>query len=359
MGTTLPLHFSELLKAINPPEDRLRAAQELPGQVRDYLESQIDLTTAAPHSRLGGSYARNTAVGDIKDVDIFVFLKKDYAEWEPTKVLKVLGDVLRGLPDVLGPVGEIDIQVGQRRSVHVCFEDRDFHLDIVPAIAVDGMKKPLLVPDKEAGKWIRSDPLGYQTALSALNGESDGKVVPLIKLHKHWRDFQMKRRRPKSYWLECLIYREIQSGNVKTTDLSYAELYQAILESLYSRFEDMLTDGQGIPRIPDPQLGNNVASSWERDEFEAYMQRVDESRRWAARALEAERDEAVELWQRVFGGECFPTLVDEAAQQIATAVKSGSAFVIPSGIVLPTMPAGGKAVRSPEHRFYGETPEEK
>lgn len=358
MGTTLPIHFIKLLKVINPPDHRLRVAQEIPGQVRDYLENQTDLATVTPHSRLGGSYARDTAVGDIKDVDIFAFLKAEYAEWEPGKILRALGGVLQGLPDALGFQGRIDIQTGQRRSIHVYFEDSDFHLDVVPTVPIDGMKKPLLVPDKKAGKWISSDPLGYQDALSELNGENDGKVVPLMKLHKHWRDVHMQRRRPKSYWLECLVYREIQIGKVKTADLSYAELYRALLDGIYSRFEAMFTEGQGVPQIPDPQLETNVAPGWEREEFEAYMRRLSESRRWVARALEAERDEAIELWKKVFGEEYFPTSVDEEAEKIGTAAKSGSAFVIPTGIVLPVAPESGKAVRSQEHRFYGRAPEE-
>ena len=58
----------------------------------------------------------------------------------------------------------------------------------------------------------RTDPLGYADCLSELNQAHGGKVVPLVKLLKHWRDVQMERRRPKSYWLECMIYHRFSAG---------------------------------------------------------------------------------------------------------------------------------------------------
>jgi hypothetical protein len=350
---TLSVHFREFLKNINPPDDRVKLAVGIPPQVRKFLEEVKKLNTIDPHTRLGGSYARDTAVGDIKDVDVFVLLVKAYADEKPGEVLRFLADVLKGLPKALGSEGRIDIQPSQRRSVHVYFEDKDFHLDVVPLVAVDGTYKPLLVPDRELGKWIKTDPLGYQEALSSLNAEHEEKVVPLIKMHKEWRDFQMKVRRPKSYWLECLIYAEVNNARVTTTRLSYAELYRKLLDSIYDRFLGALEASARVPAIYDPQLGSNVASGWQRDEFEAYMNRIDESRKWAGEALEADAKKAIALWRRIFG-DAFPESISEEAEKMATAALASGLYVSSRGIVetmerrLPSA-----TITIPKHEFYG------
>ena len=67
---TLGTHFKELLKNIEPPQDRLDAAAEIPGDVRDFLKESQGFPTLPPHSALVGSYRRHTSIGDIKDVDI-------------------------------------------------------------------------------------------------------------------------------------------------------------------------------------------------------------------------------------------------------------------------------------------------
>ena len=71
---TVARHFDALLSAVNPPEDRAERAKETPGPVREHLARTDTLDTVEPHTRLIGSYARDTAVMEIKDVDILVFL---------------------------------------------------------------------------------------------------------------------------------------------------------------------------------------------------------------------------------------------------------------------------------------------
>lgn len=163
---TLGTHFDELLKNIRPSEHRLQAARDIPPLVRTFLEECEGFETVEPHSRLVGSYAQDMAVGDVKDVDILVRVPGDPAANEPQArgLIRLLRDALDGLPDALGVDGWTELQdvelQGARRSVHVYFKDRDFHLDVVPCIAPDGMDKPLYVPDRGFNKWIASDPVG-------------------------------------------------------------------------------------------------------------------------------------------------------------------------------------------------------
>jgi hypothetical protein len=225
----------------------------------------------------------------------------------------------------------------------------------VPALILDSIDKVLLVPDREWGKWVDSHPLGYGKALSELNIANVKKVVPLVKIFKHWRAFQMQRNHPKSYWLECLVYRHVDRGWMTTDGKSYAELFTDLLRSIYERFQDKLGEG-GVPKIPDPMLGNNVAFNWERSAFESFMRRLEESIGWTERALVKNReqlDEAIELWQKVFGEEYFTDSLTLRKRQKAAWLGSGG-WVSSSGAVSVDKPKHEKGVKPPKHRFYGD-----
>jgi len=353
---TLPYHFGELLTVIEPPDQRKEIAQTIPADVRDFLKRSSEYPTITPHSRLIGSYGRSPAIHGIKDVDIVVFVPMagDDDRPDPTETLSGLFNVLRGLPGELGYTGEATVRRRQRRSVHVHFAGADFHLDIVPALIPDGVEEPLLVPDKDWGRWVDSDPLGYGKTLSKLNDESGKKAVPLIKLFKHWRTVQMQRRRPKSYYLESLAYQHLQDGRVTTDGKSCAVLFADLLRSVHSDFLPIL-EGTGAPKIPDPMLGNNVAFNWEREAFETFMARLDDSIGWAERALAKDRDhmdEAIALWQKVFGSDYF--VDSDSARQRQLAVWSEQRHISSTGRVTATAPAAGPSVISPPHRFYGD-----
>lgn len=354
---TLSVYFEEFRSNIQPPENRLAVAAEIPGDVRKYLQENGELQTMDPHSRLTGSYRRHTAVHNIKDVDFLVFVGYEEGERpEPADILKTLRSALDDLPEALGYGGRAQTLRGQRRSVHIEFDDEDFHLDVVPGLVPDGMAEPLLVPDREWGKWVKSDPLGYGKALSNLNAANDEKVVPLSKMVKHWRTFQMQRNRPKSYWLEALVYRHVYKGWIATAGKSDAELFTDFLRSVRGHFQEKLDDGS-VPKIPDPMLGNNVAFNWERPAFESFMRRLDESIGWAERALgkgREEVEEAVALWQKVFGEEYFTDSLALRKRQKAALLGTGTVYVDPSGGVSAKKPKGDKGVKSPKHGFYGD-----
>lgn len=355
---TLPHHFAELRKNIEPPQHRRDAASSIPSQVRNFLKESSKFSTEDPHTRLTGSYARFTAIHGIKDVDFVVFVDASGDDDpDPETVLDDLYAALRDLPEALGKSGSTQMLRRQRRSIHVQFDDEDFHLDVVPAWLKNGIDQPLWVPDREWKRWVESDPLGYRSALSELNAETGDKAVPLVKIVKHWRTVQMQRQRPKSYWLEALVYQHLYRGWVAASGKSYAELFTEMLRSIHDRFQPTL-DASGVPVIPDPMLGHNVAFNWERRAFESFMARLSESLGWADRALAKERDdldEAVALWQKVFDANYFTDSPEARRLQRAEWLGMGATFVTASGNVLGERPADQPSVVSRPHRFYGDS----
>lgn len=348
---TLGTHFGELLKNIEPPQDRLEAAKEIPGNLRQFLRETDDFPTLDPHSQLAGSYRRHTTIGDIKDVDIVVRVDASLKD-NPGSVIHRLKGALDKLPDALGLHGYAEVRAA-RRSVHVYFEDRDFHLDVVPAIAPNGLDEILYVPDKSWGEWIPSHPIGYVHFLSELNEKHGGKVVPLIKLIKHFRDYQMKARKPKSYWLEALVVYHVVNGTVDM-DQSLAEIFRGLLAAIQAKFAPILgRDDGATPHIPDPMLKNDISWNWDRSHFETFMRRVEEALGRATRALEADdQKDAVELWQKVFGEEKFPADAKERAHSLAAAAP-GVAFIASSGHVTARRPESGLYTPSQPTKFYG------
>ena len=335
-------HFSELLSAINPSEERSDLAKHLPGEVREFLEEH-EFATATPHTRLSGSYARDTAICDIKDVDVLLFIPDSHLQRTPNSVLLDVRRVLDDYPDAVAETS------GQRRSVHLEFSTHDLHLDIVPVVAPDGVDAVLMVPDRPQKQWIKSDPLGYATRLSELNQEHGAKVKPLIKLIKAWRDVKMKIRRPKSYVLEVMVLTAVECGAIELCDQSTAQNVADFFSHIVAKYQDLMDNGSESPRIADPQVGGAyITAGWSRAHFETFMRRAREADRACQSALQADTiEDAAAEWKTLFG-DLWPDVevVKAAARAEATSVRPGTTLIGMTGLVIgpsvartvPTLP---------------------
>lgn len=343
--------FAELLDSLQPPAERLEAAQKIPASVRDFLKARSDFNTIFPYSHLVGSYARHTSVGDIKDVDILVYYDGTLQE-NPRDVINNLKNTLAEFPEFIRGVGHAEVS-SSRRSVHVYFESKDFHLDVVPAICTDGTENPIFVPDREDGKWIKSHPYGYVEFFSNFNERHHDKVRPLVRLIKHWRDMNMEIMKPKSYWLEAVVVSLFQEKKLNSRE-PLAVLFANLLFAMKERFHPYLSTGL-VPPIPDPMLGNNIAPNWERSHFETFMRRVDESANKATLALRSQTLEQARLiWQDVFGSK--PSSRNLNSQQIkqVAPILPGFGFVNAMGRVSDSRPTSVPSVLSRPTRFHGE-----
>jgi hypothetical protein len=336
-----------LLKKINPPKERRDLARDLVRDLRNWLQDH-DFGTVDPHTLLIGSYARSTAVLWIKDVDVLVLLPESALERTPHAVLLELRKVLEGYPDAVVSA------LGQRRSIRIEFEEYDFFLDVVPAVAPDGLDEPLKIPDRPKAEWIDSDPLGYMERLSALNQEHARGVVRLIKLIKAWRDEQMKIRRPKSYMLEVMVVNAIEDERISLDGESWPSVLAQLFSHWAAKYHGLMEDGEGVPRIYDPQLGHLISAGWTRPEFETFMHRVREAERAARRALAAETEvAAAEEWKRVFGA-CWPTddEVEQEAEHEAAERGPGRSKIASVGWV--TGPAAARTIATQRTSYHGE-----
>lgn len=352
----LPGHFSLFRKRIEPDAEKATVAQDLPAKVRDHLRKHPEFATQDPHTRLAGSYARRTATKQIKDVDILVFVAQSWRDETIPDMMQALYDALKELPETLEDGDEPELR-RQRRSVGVYLPKSDISLDIVPVLKTGtSLDEVLEVPDKEWDEWVFTHPLGYGCLLSELNSDNSGKIVPTVKMVKHWRDIKFQRMRPKSYWLESMVVRHIRRGWVTTTGKGDGAILADLFDSIYERFKPVLDREEETPFIPDAKLRNPVAWNWKRTAFETFMRRLDETCTLARTAVDTSDDEiAVACWKQIFGDEWFPstTEVEEEYKKLKALSTSGLLVVTSVGRVLTERPAQAVSIPSPPKRFFG------
>ncbi len=297
--------FETFLGEIEPDGATKKYAKTAQEKIREHLEEVDDFQKCVLGSYLYGSYKRHTAITDIKDVDIVVLTNFDIKSSEntPDKILRKLKNALTRY------YKDSDNTVYQRRSILVKDplheENTDITLDIIPAVLVDESDTTIYVPDRELKEWILSNPKKHIERTSKLNESSDEKFVPLVKMIKWWWKYQSKQKqsnverpKPKGFWIECLVVENFDNDRIE-----WADHFIATLTNISSKFAGVT----GVPELIDPGLPNqSISSSTSFEEFQFFMNTVNESLKIAINA-EAEQNEEVssKLWQKIFG-EKFP-----------------------------------------------------
>ncbi|MFE8601696.1 CBASS oligonucleotide cyclase [Archangium violaceum] len=161
---------------------------------------------------LSGSYSRHTAIRPLHDIDIFVVLGE--AASTPSFSSSQRGLAAdAALKQVRQALHEEwhnkDLPILQQHSVHIGFKESGIEFDVVPAFAVPG-RDSFLIPERETGQWISTNPRIHQTLSTEANETSGKKLKPLLKAVKHWN-----RRQPSSplgsFHLEVMSYSAFSS----------------------------------------------------------------------------------------------------------------------------------------------------
>ena len=281
-------HFSGLLGSIEPNPTSVTSAKSAQETLRSQLQKDEEASMADPDSYLTGSYARSTAIKDIKDVDIIVMFDLDHTKTEPKVVVAWLQSILQKYYTQVRPQG---------RSVGV-ITTSGFDLDVVPSVAMSYRQGPLWIPDRDAGVWVPSHPKGQIAFGISRNEVTDGYYKHLVKIMKHWRDrLTPSASRVKSYILESLV-----AENIRLKPASYGHGVQQILQGIDISYSPYIV-AKIVPTISDPGYPSvNVAKRWKFEEFSAFMERVKQSRVVADAALaESDKDRRISLWRLLFG----------------------------------------------------------
>lgn len=214
-----------LIGEIEPTQSQKEGAAASHQRLQELL-SQGPFGQRIRNSYLSGSYARDTAIRPIDDVDI-VFVV-DPSSWpsasttllgvpSPTKILDSFADAIR----YRYPVSSV---FGQRRSVRLELYHLD--IDVVPAINVDQSGLTVLIPDTDSGNWIRSAPKRQMELATNTNQMRGGNFKPLVKILKYWNGNLPSTTKFKSFAIETIA-----------TWLFFYEPITTIQDGLYRAFD--------------------------------------------------------------------------------------------------------------------------
>ena len=288
----LATYFDGLLANIEPNAENVKIAKRAHEKLRRILEEDPEIVDAKPDTYLSGSYARDTAINDIKDVDIILMIDLDFRKMSPEKSPDVVVTWLQYILQKHYPK-----VIKQGRSVGVA-TDSDFCLDVVPVVPFTHKDGPAWMPDRDVKCWVPSHPKGQIQFSVQRNTDTDGCYKPLVKIMKHWRDTSTSTNsRIKSYILESLV-----AECVTTKPLSYGRAVSDIFNFIYRKYSTYLVI-KSVPVIADPGYpGVNTAKRWTYGEFESFMAAVARAIPIARAALEStDENESVRNWQKLFG----------------------------------------------------------
>lgn len=201
----------EYLKKIEPTQTQKNGAQRSHNYLRDILCTG-QFANRIKTSYLSGSYARDTAIAPLDDVDI-IFVINPQA-WQlgllslypmPRTVLESFARAVR----YRYPASSIRMQ---RRSI--CLQLYHLDIDVVPAIEADATRQTILVPDAETGNWIKSSPKSHSDIATAINQQRNENFKPLVKLLKRWNANLPSTANFKSFTIETMAARLFQKVDI-------------------------------------------------------------------------------------------------------------------------------------------------
>lgn len=190
-----------LASQVEPSAAQKAAASRSQNHLRSKLNSG-QFQNRILDAYLTGSYARDTALAPIDDVDIVVIVDPEgwsRSFWnalpEPEPLLESFASAVR----YRYPNSSVCIQ---RRSV--CLTLNHLNIDVVPAVAVSGERHRIKIPDIDSGEWITSAPKRHTEVATEINQQHGGRFKPQVKLLKYWNYAIPKTARLKSFAIETL-----------------------------------------------------------------------------------------------------------------------------------------------------------
>jgi hypothetical protein len=232
---------------IEPTRTQKEGAQRSHHHLRELLDTG-QMGTRIIGSYLSGSYARDTAIRPLDDVD--VIFEIDPSCWT-TDLLRSLPNpdrVLQSFATAIRRRYSVSSVYGQRRSVRLNLNHLD--IDVVPAIPDRADRSLILVPDRRADEWIKSSPLRHAQIAARINSKRSGRFKPLVKLAKYWNSQLPESTRCKSFTIETLATRVF-------SDTSFGSLGEGLI-----RFWDFLASRCNEPSISQWNSSFGTSFSW-------------------------------------------------------------------------------------------------
>lgn len=256
-------------------------------EVRDCIRADFDIK----RDFLTGSYDRHTKTKPLKDVDIFFVLGDKDKKWRdkpPHEVLDAFAKTLKK------KYGEDAVDPG-RRCATVEFEKNTkdeegkvLSIDTVPAYELADCYE---IPDRDLGKWIKTDPEIHAEKSTAKNKDLGGKWVPLVKMIKRWNRSAGKPIKP-SFLIEVMAHNLVDAP-FTTYPAEVRRFFAAALDGIRQTWPDPTGYGPPVSDQMTPDLIGKAVEVLRKAETQAAL---------AVRLeKQGKQGEALALWGEIMG----------------------------------------------------------
>jgi predicted nucleotidyltransferase len=266
--------LSSALSTINARD--AEATRRILDAIKVVLEKE---TEGSVDLLFGGSVAKHTYVDGLSDIDTLVILNKtELSDKTPAEVRAYFIARLRER------FQNASIVEG-RLAVTITIEQTEIQL--LPALR---NPKGVHVPNNKGDGWSRINPEAFTSALTRLNQETGGKVLPVIKLAKSIASSLPSDQQLGGYHMEALA--------IKTfTDYNGPRTTKSMLTEFFTKAPGYLmtpiTDSTGQSKYVDEYLGAKFSP--DRQITADAFQRI------AVAMQNADRDRSVDKWKEILG----------------------------------------------------------
>lgn len=266
-----------------------------------------------------GSWAHETIIkpqpSNPFDADLLVFVEAK-AGWTPKDYINVLVTELGRLPAYDGKV---------RRFSHCATIEYagERKIDVAPCVVDRLYAGQYEVCNRITDEFEASAPVAYTEWVKGKNGVAGGNDLKKVtRLLKYMRDIKGNFTCP-SFLLTTLMGLQVYEsdrGSAQFADLT------TTLKTLVGRLDDWLQARPIVPTVQNPVLSQeNQASGWDQTQYSNFRDKINLYRGWIDDAYaEADRDESIGKWQRVFGESFAAGEAKRAAEQVSKATTDGA-----------------------------------
>lgn len=285
----------KLVGSIEPSSARKLGASRSQNYLRDLL-STGEFGSRILNTYLSGSYARDTAISPIDDVDIIVVVDPDgwprrfwNSHPDPNQILQSFARAIRYRYE------QAPVYV-QRRSVRLNLHHLD--IDVVPAIESEDDDHRIEIPDADSDEWITSAPKIHTEIATSINRAQSGRFKPLVKLLKYWNSSLPQTAYMKSFALETMAARlfkyvglpTLQEGLRLFFDFMAGQADQALLYEWPKNYGIQLN--WWTHEVPDlAGTGSNLVARVDDERRKRFLEHVVRSRDCMAQAESARSHE--------------------------------------------------------------------
>lgn len=257
----------QVLRQIEPTAEQKAGARRSHLHLRELLDSG-QIGNRIVDIYLSGSYARDTAIRPLDDVDLIVVVDPQYWNTDWLSSLPAPARIIDSFASAIRRRYPQSSVFKQRRSVRL--QLAHINIDVVPAVSEAGNGR-IQIPDRDSGEWIVTAPTIHSDAASRVNSSHNGLVKPLVKLAKLWSSELPDSARAKSFTIETIATRVFSKTSFVTLSEGLLLFWDFLASQFHAATVEEWPDNFGMSfswwkvAVPDiADTGSNTAAYMDR-----------------------------------------------------------------------------------------------